>query len=492
MDAGWLEELRTDLERRQLDLGEVLQRVVDGVTARLEADRGTLYLVDRANGELVSRVAHLPELAEIRLALGEGIAGWVAEQERPVRMPAPSEDPRFAGRIDAQTGYRTDSVLAVPVRSKERVIIGVIQLLNHRSGSFSAEDQRHLEALAVTIAELLGLTSLAPQLHGRSSQPLQLHYNHMVGEAPAMLAVYDRIARAAGTEATVLVRGESGSGKELVARAVHDNSPRRAGPFVVVDCAALKHELVESELFGHERGAFTGAHKAKAGRVEQAEGGTLFLDEIAEIPLGTQAKLLRLLQERTYTPVGGTRVRRADCRFVCATHQDLEAMVRAGRFREDLYYRLDVVPVRVPPLRERGPADLDRLVDHFLYRLSERHGLPPRHLSPAARARLKAHTWPGNVRELQNCIERAVVLARAPRIEAEQLDIRPGPALRELEASAPGEGAATGFSVGLAPLREVERAYVRFVLEHTGGNRTRAAELLGIGRNTLLRKLQED
>jgi Nif-specific regulatory protein len=261
---------------------------------------------------------------------------------------------------------------------------------------------------------------------------------------------------------------------------VHDNSARAAGPLVVVDLAALPHELIENELFGHKKGAYTGAVRDEAGRVAEADGGTLFLDEVGEVPLPTQAKLLRLLQERTFSPVGGTRPERVDARFVCATHRDLEKMVRDGTFREDLYYRLRVVEVRVPPLRERGHADLDRLIDHFLFQFGRRHGRPGLQLTPAARARLHSWRWPGNVRELQHCIESAVVLAPADRIEPEALPV-PLP----VAEPAPGDR----FATGARPLGEVERDYVAWVLEQCDGNKSEAARVLGIGRNTLARKL---
>jgi len=481
MEPGWLDELREDVVSRQLDLGEVLQRVVDAATKWLDADRGTLYLVDHARRELVSRVAHLPELREIRLGLGEGIAGWVAQHGRPLRQPNSHDDPRFQPEVDARTGYTTTSQLVVPVCSEDGRVVAVAQLLNHASGAFSADDQARLISLAGNIAELLALSSLGPQLVANPRHPLQVRFNHIVGVSAAMQTVYQRVDRAARTDATVLVRGESGSGKELVARAVHDNSARSREPFVVVDCGALPHHLIENELFGHERGSYTGADRAREGRVAAAGGGTLFLDEVAEVPLAVQPKLLRLLQERTYFPVGATRSRTADVRFVCATHRDLEAMVRAGTFRQDLYYRMNVVEIGVPALRERGAEDLDRLVAHFLFRFSASHGRPGVHLTSEARARLLAHAWPGNVRELQNCLESAVVMADGLAIEPEAL-----PLARR------GSSSGLDFGDGLRPLHEVELAYIRHVLARCEGNRTRAAQVLGIGRNTLIRKLKSE
>ncbi|MGK0362073.1 MAG: Nif-specific regulatory protein [Bradymonadia bacterium] len=289
----------------------------------------------------------------------------------------------------------------------------------------------------------------------------------------------------------MLVRGESGSGKEAIARAVHTNSPRRAHPFVKVDCAALPAQLIEDELFGHERGAFTGADQAADGMVQAADSGTLFLDEVGELPLSVQGTLLRLLQDRTYVRVGGTQPRTVDVRFVCATHRDLEAEVAAGRLRQDLYYRLRVVQIVVPPLRDRGAADLDPLIDHFLYEFTRTHRRRGLDLSLTARVALHAHHWPGNVRELKNCIESAVVLAAGRSIETDGLSIFEG----QRPTTAPERPTATGnndaFTSGIHSLRTVEKAYVAHVLAQRGGNRSEAARALGIGRDTLLHKIKD-
>ncbi len=474
--ADWLSD--EELERR-LDLDEVLRRVMDQLTSRLGADRGTLYLVDHASQELVSRVAHLPEISEIRLRIGEGIAGRVAATARPLRIPADDELAPIARRIDSETGYETRNLLCVPVLD-QGVVVAVAQLLNKRDGDFDADDQQRVVALSERIAELLDRTSLSGQLRPTSRQPLAFRYNHIVGDSAAMQRVYELTRRAARTDATVLVRGESGTGKELVARAIHDNSPRSSGPFVKVDCAALPETLIENELFGHERGSFTGADGARPGKVEAAQGGTLFLDEIGELSLAVQGKLLRLLQDRSYLRIGGSRPRKADLRFVCATHVDLEAGVRAGSFRQDLYYRLRVVEVCLPSLRERGGGDLDRLVDHFLHQFGRQHSRGELQLSDAARAALHAHDWPGNVRELQHCLESAVVLSEGRLLRRGDLRLGAGP------AQPPGS-----FRSELLPLRDLEAAYVEHVLQLCSGNKSEAARLLGIGRNTLLRKLKK-
>jgi len=497
VDAGWLAELERLLTERQVELDDVLRRVVDGVTSEVNADRGTLYLVDHARNELVSHVAHLPEIKEIRLRIGQGVAGWVARTGKVQRAGERENDPRVARHIDAQTGYHTESLLAVPVRDGDGPIVAVLQVLNKRGGDFDAADADRLMALAPQVARLLFASSLANQLIPGQRQPLHFRFNRIVGESAAMNEVYDRTARAARTDVTVLVRGESGAGKELIARAIHYNSARAEAPFVKVDCAALPEQLIENELFGHERGAYTGADRAAEGKVHAAAGGTLFLDEVGELSAAVQGKLLRLLQERAFLRVGGTRPETADVRFVCATHRPLEQRVTEGVFRQDLYYRLRVVEIVVPPLRDRGTADLDRLVDHFLFQFSRRYGRPGMRLSAEARAALHAHAWPGNVRELEHCLESVVVLAPDDLIRPEHLPIAPLPALGAALAhaiippAAGGSGAEGAFVTGLRPLSEVEHAYIRHVLAACNGNRSAASRLLGIGRNTLLRKLQE-
>jgi Nif-specific regulatory protein len=272
---------------------------------------------------------------------------------------------------------------------------------------------------------------------------------------------------------------------------VHFNSPRRDGPFVKVDCAALPEQLIENELFGHEKGAFTGADRTVDGKVAAADGGTLFLDEIGELPLTVQGKLLRLLQEKTFMRVGGNQAQHADLRFVCATHRDLETEVAEGRFRQDLYYRLRVVQIDVPPLRDRGVIDLDRLIDHFHYEFCHRHALPDLQLGRSARSALHAHDWPGNVRELEHCIESAIVLCPAETIEAEHLTLGPsgGKSSAPAALQASDDGVSL-FSTDVRPLREVERDYIEYVVNACDGNRSAASRALGIGRNTLLRKLK--
>jgi two-component system response regulator AtoC len=306
----------------------------------------------------------------------------------------------------------------------------------------------------------------------------------LLGESRAMSEVQDLIARIADLDSSVLITGESGTGKELVARALHEQSHRRGGPFIAVNCAALPENLLESELFGHERGAFTDARSARRGLFLEASGGTLMLDEVGELPLPLQPKLLRVLEERRVRPVGGSRELPCDVRIVTATHRDLEEAIDQGGFREDLYYRLNVLTLELPPLRARG-NDILILAQVFVNEFAGRFQKGVKSIAEPAAGRLLAYPWPGNVRELRNVIERAVALARHNRLTVEDLPDRlrnPG-ATRTLPAS-------WGETDNLLPLAEMERLYLRHVLDSVGDNRSLAAKVLGIDRKTLYRKLK--
>ncbi len=303
----------------------------------------------------------------------------------------------------------------------------------------------------------------------------------LVGASPQMERVFKIVRQVANTSATVLILGESGTGKELVARAVHANSTRRERRFVAVNCAALSEGLIESELFGHVKGAFTGAIAAKDGQIVHADGGTLFLDELGDMPLSTQAKLLRVLETREVTPVGGTTPRKVDIRLVGATHRDLRAMVNEGTFREDLLFRLQVVVIELPPLRERV-GDLPLLVEHFVAEFARSHKRDVRHVSPEVRAALLRYAWPGNVRELRNVLESMVLLASGDTLRESDL-----PDSLRAAARAPKRG---GVELAGRTLEEVERELIEATLELTGGNREKAAQLMGIGERTLYRRLK--
>lgn len=303
--------------------------------------------------------------------------------------------------------------------------------------------------------------------------------DEIIGQSPAMQEVFDTIRQVAPTRATVLIQGESGTGKELVARAIHRLSPRSRGPFVAVHCAALSQNLLESELFGHEKGAFTGAVEQRIGRFEWADGGTLFLDEVSEIDPSIQVKILRVLEERQFERVGGQETISVDVRLVAATNRDLKKLVEEGRFREDLFYRLYVVVVQLPPLRERA-SDIPLLVNHFVKQFAQSHGKTIESITPEAVDILAAYSWPGNVRELKNVVERMVVLTRGAKLTA-----------RDIPASIKEHSSkhATLTATGDLSLEEAEKRLILHALKMQNGNRTRAAAQLGISRRTLHRKL---
>ncbi len=349
--------------------------------------------------------------------------------------------------------------------------------------------KRH--AIVKSVRQALEKASLVAENRALRAQLAELAHGapgELLGDAPAFRAVLETLRQVAPTSATVLLTGESGTGKELAARLVHDRSPRAAGPFVPIHCAAIPESLLESELFGHEKGAFTGAFARKEGRFERAHGGTLFLDEVGEMSPAVQVKLLRFLQDGVLERVGGTESLRVDVRLVAATNKDLAAEVKAGRFREDLFYRLDVVSVRLPPLRERR-EDVPLLAMAFLRRFAEQNARRIAGLSPGALAALERYAWPGNVRELMHALERAVILARGEEIDVSDLP----EAIRAVAGAPGGPPPPSALVVPLGtPLEEIERLVIRRTLEQTRGDKNLAAQILGIAARTIYRKLDRD
>lgn len=334
----------------------------------------------------------------------------------------------------------------------------------------------------VSVSRALEARGLRADVHAlKSASTRGWELARMMGKSAAMRDVFDLIERVAPSLATVLVTGESGTGKEMVARALHDLSPRAARPFVAINCSAIPEGLLESELFGHAKGAFTGALSAKRGLFAEADGGTVFLDEVGDMPLTLQAKLLRVLQERSVRPVGETVSRDIDVRIVAATHRDLKAAIASGHFREDLFYRLSVIPIVLPPLRQRR-EDIPLLANHFLRRYASLNSSNVSCISPDALQALMRMRWEGNVRQLENAVERAVVLARGERVERSDLPNEDGDDVEDFLARVVDT---------LPTLEELENRYMRFVLEKTGGRKEKAAQILGINRRTLLRRRPE-
>jgi Nif-specific regulatory protein len=472
---------------------ELIRIILESILRLFTAEACSIALVDETARHLsFAFTLGGAKVDELQLPVGQGIIGWVAETGQGVVCNDVTRDPRFYGTIDRKTGFKTRAVLCVPLKYQDR-IIGAIQVLN--SASPQGFSQGDLEALTV-FGGLITLTiqrtkAFAAIRNAKAAfqEFVQERYRLVNGANPKMKAILEMARRVAAANSTVLLLGESGTGKEVLARVLHQWSPRAEQPFVAVNCVALTPELLESELFGHERGAFTGAVAQKKGKFELADGGTIFLDEIGDLAPHLQAKLLRVLQDREFQRVGGVKDIRVDVRVLAATNRGLQGAMQKGQFREDLYYRLNVVSITLPPLRERSD-EIAPLVAHFLERYCHELKRPRLGVDPAALAALEVYGWPGNVRELQNVIERAVVLSPGPIISLADL-----PA----ELRTPVQGATGTFSAlqgvdPLLPLGEAveafKRAKIRQTLEATGGNQTKAAQLLGIPRPNLSRLMK--
>ena len=461
------------------DLGELAGRLLQLILEFIPADRGAILLGSEKNHDFAA-VFGLDRAAGSRrpVQVSRTLVRRVMEQQVALLSNDVSRGDQLSESLVAS---RTTAVLAVPLPGPEKAL-GAIYLAS--SNPAARFDEGHLQ-LATGIAGLAAvafenvrrLESLQNE-NERLQNEIQIEHK-MIGNSAAMQEVYRFIERAARQNSTVLIRGESGTGKELVARALHANSPRASQPFVAVNCAALTESLLESELFGHEKGAFTGAVSAKKGRIEIADGGTLFLDEIAELAPSLQAKLLRVLQEREFERVGGTRPLKVNIRVIAATNRDLEQQMERGAFRQDLFFRLNVVTVNIPPLRERK-EDVLPLAQYFVAKHCRQATLHVKTISPEAQVFLLQYDWPGNVRELENAMERGVVLGSAGVIRAEDL-----PEVLVETEPAPGHAAQYHEAV-----RQAKKDVIAKALERTGGSYTEAAKLLGIHVNYLHRVIR--
>jgi Nif-specific regulatory protein len=458
-----------------------LSAVLVILARRCGAVRAAVALLDEHTRELQIRagIGLSREGQTTRYRLGEGVTGAVAETGEPIVVPEISRDPRFlyraAGRQERRgTEY---SFVCVPILLHRRPVGTLSIELIFKPDREYERLLKFLKVVASMISQSVRIhrlleterqklvsenAQLRQELHGRYD------FSNLVGTSGPMRQMYEEMARVAATSTTVLIRGESGTGKELIASAIHYHSSRGKKPFIKVNCAALPETLVESELFGHERGAFTGAASRKKGRFELANGGTIFLDEIGELSPATQVKLLRVLQEREFERVGGTDPVRVDVRVVAATNRDLEKALTEGNFREDLYYRLNVFPIFIPPLRGRK-ADILPLADHFAEKYAREHGKTIKRISTTAIDQLARYPWPGNVRELENTIERAVLMADGEVIHGHHLP----PTLQTAEATGTVVSASLGGAVAT-----FERSLIEDALKTTRGNRSKAARLL--------------
>jgi Nif-specific regulatory protein len=469
---------------RTLDLEQVFMPVLEAISKHMGMVHGTLSLVNRQTGEV--RVAagiglSTKQQERGRYQIGEGVTGKVVETGQPAIVPRVSEEPLFLDRTGVREGLEREDIsfLCVPIKLEGEVIGALSADRLFADGISFEEDVRLLAIIGSMIAQAVRLRQQAQEERERLlAETSRLRHEleerfrpaNIIGRSKAMQAVYDLVAQVAKSSATVLLRGESGVGKELVAHAIHYSSPRAAKPFVRVNIGALPETVVESELFGHEKGAFTGAVAQRKGDFELADGGTIFLDEIGDLSANTQILLLRVLQEKEYRRVGSSTPLKTDARVIAATNRDLEELVERGEFRQDLYYRLNVFPIHVPPLRERK-TDIPLLTDHFVEKYNKAHGKRVRRISTPAIDMLMSYHWPGNVRELENCIERAVLLTEDDVIHGHHLP----PTLQTAEAS--GTTPASNLE---AALGAVEREMILDALKSSRGNMAQAARSLGI------------
>jgi Nif-specific regulatory protein len=458
-----------------------LQEVLETLARRHTVARCLIVLTDEEGRQLHVEAAHGLNRPShhIHYTLGEGVIGKVVESGRAVIVPRVTKEPtlvfRAAGRDDAHE--EESSFICVPIGFDRRVVGALGVNLKFKPDRNFERSRAFFSVVASMIGQALKVQRLVAAQHRRLvnenahlRQELKERYDFagIVGNSGPMQRVYEQVAQVARSATTVLLRGESGTGKELIAHAIHYNSSRAKKPFVKVSCGALPDTLIESELFGYEKGAFTGADARKKGRFELAEGGTLFLDEIGDVQLSTQVKLLRVLQEREFERLGGHETLKADVRLIAATNKDLERAIEQGKFREDLFYRLNVFPIFIPPLRERKP-DVLLLADHFLQRFSAEHGRDIRRLATPAIDMLTSYHWPGNARELQNVIERAVLVCDGHVIHAHHLS----PTLQTAEAS------GTVMSIALDDaVAAYEKDLLQDALKSARGNRAKAARLL--------------
>ncbi len=474
--------------RQHSAMEPLLVSIAETSTRLLEAERASIFLWDRASKTLVGRPALGVEGGELRIPENAGIVGQVVASGEVRRVDADIEaDQREVDRrVDKKLKFETRSILCVPLRGAGGVLLGAFEVLNKRQGNFTRDDELALVELAAHAATALESTQTIENLVQTRKQLVDHAASgvELVGECASIGALRSAVKRVADTDLAVLILGENGTGKEVVAQSIHYLSKRRHEPFIAVNCAAISESLLESELFGHEKGAFTDAREMRVGKFELAADGTLFLDEIGDMSLGGQAKLLRVLEEKVVVRVGGSVPIPTKARVLAATNQNLAELVRAKRFREDLFFRLNVVSLDLPPLRARG-EDIVLLAEHFLKQFAARARRRLPKFTAAARKRLLMHPWPGNIRELRNLMERLAYLAPEDqdKIDAGDLEF----------ILSPGTSPATSLGDGTLAdaTREFQVEFIHKTIESTRGNMTLAAEKMGLQRSNLYRKMRQ-
>ena len=482
-------EINTLINSDYSDVKELLNKIIESATRLMSAEASSLLLVNPENNKLYFEIAlgvKGPEVQRFSLNMGEGIAGWVAANNRSLIVNDVHADGRFFSDISKQIGFPTRAIVAVPMRVKDRCV-GVIEIINKAGGgSFTDEDLQWLEIFAtqaaIAVQNARSLEKVKEEIYLLQDEiQAERGYHTFIGSSKAIREKLDIALRAAQTDSSVLLLGESGVGKELFAEQIHLHSPRANAALIRVNCAALPESLLESELFGHVKGAFTGATSDHRGRFELADGGTIFLDEIGDLPLSLQVKMMRVIQSKTFERVGGAEPVKSDVRIIAATNKDIEKEVEEGRFRADLYYRLNVLPIYIPPLRERR-EDIPLLADFFLKRFNREIKKQISGFSPEAMDLLLSFAWPGNVRELENAIERAVVTAQADLLTPEAFILAVHAQAREDQYA--GKQLKEAVNV-------FKKHFIRQSLEMNRWNQTRTAKLLGIQRTYLSRLVKE-
>ncbi len=485
---GTLIEISALINSNYGDATSLLTQILESATRLTEGEASSLILRDPESGKLHFTIALGPKGPEVKnfiLNPGEGIAGWVALHGQSLIVNDVETDTRFFSEISKSIGYTNHSILAVPMRVRDETV-GVIEIINKRDKKyFTQDDLQWLELFSVQAAIALEnaryLERAKDEIRNLRDQVQEGRgWHNLIAESPVILEKLELIDRVAKTGSSVLILGESGVGKELFAEQIHLKSDRAEGPFIRVNCAALPEGLLESELFGHVKGAFTDAIQNRKGRFELADKGTIFLDEIGDLPLKLQAKLLRVLQQRTFEKVGSSEPVSVDVRIVAATNRDIERLVENGEFRSDLYYRLNVLPMHIPPLRQRK-EDIPALAEAFLKKFARETNKRFEGFTGDAVEVMLSYSWPGNVRELENAVERAVVIAKDSRIGSQDLLL--------------GRGAGQVDEYKGKSLKEAlmifKRHFIRKALEESRWNQTEAAKVLDIQRTYLSRLLKE-
>ncbi len=469
----------------RLTMDELLNRLAETACRLIGAERASIFLWNRAAKTLIGRPALGVEGGELRIPDDKGIVGQVVRTGEPRRVDRDLGQEQINREVDRQLKFQTHTLLAVPLRTPGGKLLGAFELINKVQGNFTEEDTLALAELAAQAAvalensqEFERLAKARDQFADQAAGQVRL-----IGQCPAVEALRSTIARVADTELAILVLGENGTGKEVVAQSIHYQSGRRREPIVAVNCAAITETLLESELFGHEKGAFTDAHEARPGKFEAASGGTLFLDEIGDMSLGGQARLLRVLEEKVVVRVGGSQPIHTDTRVIAATNQNLATLVRERKFREDLFFRLNVVTIELPPLRERGD-DVLLLAEHFLRDFAAKAGRKALHLTASARKRLLSHAWPGNIRELRNLMERMAYLSLDDQIAGDDLDF----------IMSPQEEGSGQIPLNTPLTEATQRFQIDYIQRHIDlarGNVSEAARRIGLHRSNLYRKMKQ-